>query len=528
MTRLPTLDDAAARDAAFVGAKAAGLAAARALGLPVLPGVVVPVDRAATAAAAGVAALGNGRSGAARLAVMRAPLPAGLDGALRRVTATLGTPLVVRSSSPLEAGGAWSGAFSSFQDVGPQDLATAVRGCWASAFAVDVLARCEATGLGPQDLSLGVLVQPQLRPTLGGLARRRPDGAVEVTATRGPLRALMTGWDAGVRAVVTADGRVIGDGTVDRGTARSVATAADRVFAGRGDDVIEWARVGGELFVLQLRRSEPQEAPRSSRPPQVADAALRDSLALRIAELASRYPGPLAERYVLPWGAAWGGEPAAPPADGPVDLAEVDRLAAGLTARAWRAPPDAARRDARRVLAALRGPSPGDALERLRGLDRVEPGEARRLLSLVAALARRRTDDRRDVRWGPFVQAVVTANGRAHRGVAAAPGGGAGRAVTVADPHSPPRLLGGEVVVAPRPVPALAPLLWRAAGLVTAGGSPGAHLVEVARSLGIPAVVGCDLPDGLDPDALVAVDGDRGLVAVAEPTTTPLPAGARR
>jgi phosphoenolpyruvate-protein kinase (PTS system EI component) len=53
-------------------------------------------------------------------------------------------------------------------------------------------------------------------------------------------------------------------------------------------------------------------------------------------------------------------------------------------------------------------------------------------------------------------------------------------------------------------------LLWDAAGLVTATGSPSAHLYESARALGIPAVSGVEVPVG---DRIVAIDGNTGLVA---------------
>jgi phosphohistidine swiveling domain-containing protein len=59
----------------------------------------------------------------------------------------------------------------------------------------------------------------------------------------------------------------------------------------------------------------------------------------------------------------------------------------------------------------------------------------------------------------------------------------------------------------------VAPLLLNAAGLVVAEGSVGAHVFEVARSLGVPSVVGVDVPEGFD-GALAAVDGEAGTVWV--------------
>jgi phosphoenolpyruvate-protein kinase (PTS system EI component) len=53
-------------------------------------------------------------------------------------------------------------------------------------------------------------------------------------------------------------------------------------------------------------------------------------------------------------------------------------------------------------------------------------------------------------------------------------------------------------------------LLWDAAGIVTATGSPSAHLFESARALGIPAASGVEVPEG---DQIVAIDGHIGLVA---------------
>ena len=62
-----------------------------------------------------------------------------------------------------------------------------------------------------------------------------------------------------------------------------------------------------------------------------------------------------------------------------------------------------------------------------------------------------------------------------------------------------------------------------AAGLVTRAGSTAAHLIEFAHSIGVPTVVGCDLPRFAadEPPPLLAVDGDLGRVAVARVGAVP-------
>jgi phosphohistidine swiveling domain-containing protein len=123
------------------------------------------------------------------------------------------------------------------------------------------------------------------------------------------------------------------------------------------------------------------------------------------------------------------------------------------------------------------------------------------------------------LRWEPLIYTAMAATGAALQGDPVSGGWGAGMAVLVrglpTEAEHRPRM----VVIAPHPIPQLAPLLWGAAGLVTAGGSGAAHLVEVARSRGVPAVVGCDhnllfalVGDGTP--RLVAVDGDGGRVTV--------------
>jgi Pyruvate phosphate dikinase, AMP/ATP-binding domain len=176
-----TLADGAAAGpdlgARLAGDKAARLARAAAVGLAVLPGWVVPVAEGRAALGAGAAAVRAGRPAAARRAVLGHRLDDDLAARLRAAVARLGGRVIVRSSSPLEADPRWSGAFSSVAEVGPDDVTAAVRSCWASAFAVDPLKRLEACCLPPEALELGVLLQPEIRPVAGGVARVvGPDG----------------------------------------------------------------------------------------------------------------------------------------------------------------------------------------------------------------------------------------------------------------------------------------------------------------------------------------------------------------
>jgi phosphoenolpyruvate synthase/pyruvate phosphate dikinase len=163
---LVDLDDPAALDPLVAGAKAARLARARRLGLPALPGVVVAVETARSAVGAALGELPRG-SGAARLAVLRVVVDPDLLDRLRQRVERLGFPVVVRSSSPLEDDPTWAGAFSSFLDIAADDLSKAIRGCWASAFAVDPLERAERAGVAPGDLAMAVLVQPHHRGRRG-------------------------------------------------------------------------------------------------------------------------------------------------------------------------------------------------------------------------------------------------------------------------------------------------------------------------------------------------------------------------
>ena len=134
-------------------------------------------------------------------------------------------PMVVRSSSVLEGGGEWSGAFTSYLDLQHGELAIGLQGCWASAFTASTLERYEATGVDPAKAPMAVLVQPTLDCDFGGTSRMRGD-EIEVVAVRGNPGPLVQGWEPGAVGTVDAAGNVTGTGLVELigdDAARSIA-----------------------------------------------------------------------------------------------------------------------------------------------------------------------------------------------------------------------------------------------------------------------------------------------------------------
>ncbi|MGE5135619.1 MAG: PEP/pyruvate-binding domain-containing protein [Gemmatimonadota bacterium] len=443
------------------GAKAARLAAALRSGLPVLPGWVVPVSEGRTAAQAGADALAAAGLPAGRRAVLALALDPELRAELRAAVQLLGGRVIVRSSSPLESDARWSGAFSSVTEVGPDDVAAAVRSCWAAAFAVDPLERLTASGLPATALELGLLIQPQLRPDTGGVARVM-GAAVSIEGVAGHPGALLAGWAEGATAQVRLDGGgkdrpaaglpTAGDGGLaalaGADTVAAVAALAARVARELGDDIIEWAAADGTVWLLQsLRSTVPQPAP----------------------------AGPA--RPAAPAGAA----------------ASAPAAAAGLTG----ADPEAA-------WARLADPADPRLAEAAAASFQAPPGAA-------DGLAARR--------WMPLLAEVAQAQGRHVPARPAAPGTAAGLLVRCR-PHERPDGGGRDaILLIDRPLPALAPLLFGARGVITRTGAAGSHLAEVARSLGVPMVIGCQLDAvlGPDPDArdwIAAIDGEAGDVAL--------------
>ena len=229
------LDDPSSRTVPVAGAKAAALARARAAGLPVLDGFVVPV--------AATAALDDGS------------LPDRMADELRAAwqrVAPAGRPVIVRSSSPHEdaADSSMAGQFRSVLDVtGWDGLVAAVREVVASA------------GGGP----MAVLVQPLLDPAWGGVMFGADpitglSDRLLVSAVPGGPDRLVSGAVNGVQMALSPRGRLLDGSDVDRelrsrATRRALvrlAGQAAELFGGPQD--IEWA-LGhdGQLVMLQAR-----------------------------------------------------------------------------------------------------------------------------------------------------------------------------------------------------------------------------------------------------------------------------------
>jgi len=552
--RLVRLDEADAKNPALAGAKASRLAKARALGLPVLNGLVVPTEVSLPAIRAGAVALGAAdNSGAARTVVYN-HRPPRLLSQLPRAAQALGDSLVVRSSSRAEAEGVWAGAFSSYLGTSPEEAAVGVIGCWASVFNPDTLRRARFVGIRPTEIGMAVLIQPELPTVCGGVATLGEDGQVTIAGMTGHHAPLVAGWESGHVAVATGDGSVQApeDSPLSTDLIRRVAHLARRTHQKVGCPHIEWAwGEDGEVYLLQAQRGAGtptthlrQEAPRVA---GKADSGLGDMVRTML-----RYPGPVGERLVWPWAIGLDDLPpvrSAPTTKSPATLIpEIRGNAALLTSRRWQGAevPEAA---ARAWAKLLRGDASADR-EWLSRPSTVDLGLANTHLDSLGELAtalvqageiphsgwmwyldpdsldmprvRRESFSRRvgAGRWEQLIYGVVASLGHTLSGHPAAAGWGVGRLRYISTAEEGVSFAPREVIVADQPLGNLAPLLWDAAGIITAEGSPGAHLYEVARWMGVPAVCGVDIRGGdrehwaPGEDPIMAVDGNRGRIAL--------------
>jgi phosphoenolpyruvate-protein kinase (PTS system EI component) len=119
----------------------------------------------------------------------------------------------------------------------------------------------------------------------------------------------------------------------------------------------------------------------------------------------------------------------------------------------------------------------------------------------------------------PLLAAAVQAQGRRVPGRPAAAGTAAGRLVACRPHERPPADCRDAILLIERPVPALAPLLFAARGVIARSGAAGSHLAEVARSLAVPMVTGCHPETVINSGPagagwLAAIDGSTGEVAL--------------
>lgn len=228
---LIALDQTTARERQRVGSKAATLARLSAAGLPIPPGVVVPVDVD----------------------------DAALDDAATAIAARFPRErLAIRSSGVAEdlGGASYAGQYESVLDVPsePDTIAAALRRVRASVSATHVDAYRP-----DRDLGMAVLAMPMLSPTAAGIAftRNPVTGADEVVieAVAGVADRLAAGAADAERWVVAETARRLSDlAVLHRTRAESVARLARRVeeLEGSPQD-IEWALVGEDLWLLQAR-----------------------------------------------------------------------------------------------------------------------------------------------------------------------------------------------------------------------------------------------------------------------------------
>ena len=253
------LDEVGSADAPRVGHKAATLGALRRAGFPVPQGVVLTTEALArTLTAAGL------DTAAEPDRVAAVPLPDEVAAAIAAAAGRMGGGLLAVRSSGVDEdlpGASYAGQYETVLGVPAEELAAAVRRCWASAFTRHVAAYRRARGAG-RDVAMAVLVQPMVAAEAAGVAfSADPVTGDRATAVVNAVRGLGDRLVAGraspdewlVRGEQAAC-RAAPEGAIDAAVAAEVAALARQVEARLGGPQdIEWALAGGELVLLQAR-----------------------------------------------------------------------------------------------------------------------------------------------------------------------------------------------------------------------------------------------------------------------------------
>jgi hypothetical protein len=253
------------------------------------------------------------------------------------------------------------------------------------------------------------------------------------------------------------------------------------------------------------------------------------------ARLLERLPPVLAEKYVLPWA---GGTP------------RIDRLCSAITSAAtrparWVAISQARAGDlaglyheamrqawwagrrgsmfedaARRAVEGLTGESAADCLAVLASARPIDPRLATRLLAVVAGQADGSAARgwQAAQRWLPFLASTVQACGKQVPAHPAVPGVAVGRLVRYGSDGRAAGRHEGAILLVDRPLPAHAPLLLGARGVITRAETDPCQPWAGARP-GVPTVTGCRPEiatggDAADGSWLAAIDGATGEVAL--------------
>ena len=310
MTYINNLGDVGQGDVAVAGGKGVGLGGLIRAGLPVPPGFVLN-----TAAYADFVEANHLEAGIQELAALppEAPpedyedaskriralfaggtMPAVIAAELGAAYGRLGdgdTAVAVRSSATAEdlASASFAGQQETYLNVlGTEALAAAVTDCWASLWTARAMAYRAREGIAPDTVRLAVVVQRMVEAEAAGVmftanpANGRRDQIV-ISAAWGLGESVVSGTVTTDDVVVEAGtGRVLSRRTADKevmtvyadhGTREQPVPAARRhqpvlddraaaALAGYGTRIadhfgapqdIEWARAGGEFFILQSR-----------------------------------------------------------------------------------------------------------------------------------------------------------------------------------------------------------------------------------------------------------------------------------
>ncbi|HSN36532.1 MAG TPA: PEP/pyruvate-binding domain-containing protein [Arthrobacter sp.] len=312
MTYISDFGDVGPNDLALAGGKGVGLGGLVQAGLPVPPGFVLN-----TAAYADFIEANNLGAGIQELAMlgpqatpqdyedasqrirslftggtMPAAIAAELDAAYRHLgDGDNDTAVAVRSSATAEdlASASFAGQQDSYLNIrGAEALATAVKNCWASLWTARAMAYRAREGIAPDAVHLAVVVQRMVDAEAAGVmftanpANGRRD-QLAISAAWGLGESVVSGTVSTDDAVVEAGtGRVLSRRTADKeimtvyadhGTREQpvpVGRRRDPVLddraaaelAGFGTRIaehfgapqdVEWARAGGEFFILQSR-----------------------------------------------------------------------------------------------------------------------------------------------------------------------------------------------------------------------------------------------------------------------------------